>query len=298
MDTQRTSVFIADTGNYRIREVDLSTGLITTIAGNGTGTYGGDNGPATAASFSYPRAVAVDTNGNLYIADGNRIRKITASTGIITTVAGQNGSGYGGDNGLATAALLNQPSAVAVDASGNIFIADQYNERIRKVTASTGKITTVAGNGTGTYNGDGILATAASIYPEGVAVDASGNIFIDDQYNQRIRKVTASTGLISTLAGNGTAGYGGDGGAATAALLNWPLSIALDTTGNLFISDVVNNRIRKVDLCRWHDYYHRWRPRRWRLCHSRPRSTSRSALPRIAAGMCLSLTFRIIISAK
>ena len=241
-------LFIVDRGNYRIREVDLSSGLITTVAGNGTGAYGGDGGLATAASLSWPGAIAVDASRNLFITDGNRIRKITASTGIITTVAGQNGSGYGGDNGPATAAILNGPSGVAVDGSGNIFIANQYNERIRKVTASTGKITTVAGNGSATYNGDGILATAASIYPEGVAVDAAGNIFIDDQYNQRIRKVTASTGLISTLAGSGTAGYGGDGGAATAALLNGPLSIALDTTGNLFISDVVNNRIRKVNL--------------------------------------------------
>ena len=244
-------LFIADKNNYRIREVDLSTGIITTVAGNGTSGFGGDNGLATAAILSSLTAIAVNSNGNFYIANGNRIRKVTISTGVITTVAGNGNYGFGGDGGLATGAMLKQPAAVAVDGNGNIFIADSYNERIRKVTASTGVISTVAGTGTYGYGGDGGLATAAMLEePAGVAVDNNGNIFIADSYDHRIRKVTVSTGMIATIAGNGTAGYGGDGGLATAAMLSYPRGLALDATGHLLVCDfgLTSNLVRKIDL--------------------------------------------------
>ena len=169
--------------------VTKSTGIITTVAGDGTGGYTGDGGLATSARLYYPRGVAVDASGNIYIADtgNNRIRMVTKSTGIITTVAGDGTRGYTGDGGLATSAGLYNPQGVAVDASVNIYIADYANHRIRMVTKSTGIITTVAGDGQYGYTGVGGLATL--YYPEGVAVDASGNIYIADTGNHRVRLV-------------------------------------------------------------------------------------------------------------
>jgi sugar lactone lactonase YvrE len=245
------NIFIADYSNNRIRKVTVSTGIITTVAGNGTAGFSGDGAAATAATLYYPRGVALDTSGNIFITEygNNRIRKVTVSTGIITTVAGNGTAGYSGDGGVATAAQLFQPTSVALDASGNIFIADYYNMRIRKVTASTGIITTVAGNGGYGYGGDGGVATATELYfPWGVALDASGNIFIADYYNQRIRKVTVSTGIITTVAGNGTAGYSGDGGVATAAELYGPVGVVLDASENIFVAEATNGRIRKVNV--------------------------------------------------
>ena len=174
------------------------------MAGNGTAGHSGDGGPATSAELSYPSGVAVDTAGNIYIADStnNRIRKVAASTGDISTVAGNGTAGYSGDGGAATSAELSNPIGVVVDAAGNIYIADEVNNRIREVTASTGIITTVAGDGTRGYSGDGGAATSAELYyPFGVSVDAAGNIYIADYGNARVRKVTASTGIITTVAG-------------------------------------------------------------------------------------------------
>jgi sugar lactone lactonase YvrE len=190
--------------------------------------------------------VAVDSLGNIYIADmyNHRIRKVSTS-GIITTVAGNGTYGYSGNGGAATSAELYDPSSVAVDSSGNIFIADSNNHSIRKVSTS-GIITTVAGNGTYGYSGDSGAATSAELYdPSGVAVDSSGNIYIADVSNQRVRKVDTS-GIITTVAGNGTYGYSGDSGAATSAELNGPYGVAVDSSGNIFIADLNNNRIRKV----------------------------------------------------
>jgi sugar lactone lactonase YvrE len=243
------NLYIVDADNNRIRKVTASTGIITTVAGNGTAGYSGDGGPATSAELDTPFGVAVDASGNLYIVDVNndRIRKVTASTGIITTVAGNGTFGYSGDGGAAISAELYTPLGVAVDASGNIYIADSGNNRIRKVTASTGVITTVAGNGTAGYSGDSGAATSGELNsPFGVAVDASGNIYIGDSGNNRIRKVTASTGIIISVAGNGTAGYSGDNGAATSAELYSPYGVAVDASGNLYIADTNNLVIRKV----------------------------------------------------
>ena len=240
------NVYIADTSNHRIRLVTKSTGIITTVAGNGTDSYGGDGGLATSARLNSPRGVAVDASGNLYIADSDngRIRMVAKSTGIITTVAGNGNSGYGGDGGLATVAPLNDPRGVAVDASGNIYIAEFWSHLIRLVTKSTGIITTVARGGNYAYGGQ---ATSANfLWPRGVTVDASGNVYIADSYSNCIRLITKITGIITIVAGNGTRGYGGDGGPATVAPLNDPHGVAVDASGNIYIADTYNHRIRLV----------------------------------------------------
>ena len=230
--------------------------MISTVAGSGTAGFSGDGGAATAALLNTPSGVALDGAGNLYISDGlnHRIRKVDSS-GNISTVAGTGTQGYGGDGGAATAALLNTPADVALDGAGNLYIVDNNNHRIRKVD-SAGNISTVAGTGTAGFSGDGGAAMAALLnHPVGVALDALGNLYIADQLNHRIRKIATvpgfsagilSTGVITTVAGDGAQGYGGDGGAAVAAQLNLPVGVALDGAGNLYIADRSNNRIRKV----------------------------------------------------
>jgi sugar lactone lactonase YvrE len=239
------NLYIADTSNFRIRKVDTS-GNITTVAGNGTPGYNGDNIPATSAEFAFISDVAVDSAGNIYVADeyNNRIRKVDAA-GIVTTVAGNGTVGNGGDGGLAVYAQLYHPTGIAVDGHGNLFIADYDNQRIR-IVDSSGTITTIAGNGTVGYNCNNGAATGVGLHnPYGVAVDGFGNLYIADYGNQCVRMVAA--GAITTVAGNGTAGYGGDFGPATSARLNYPTGVAVDSLGDLYIADYVNNRIRKVE---------------------------------------------------
>ena len=226
-------------------------GFINTVAGNGVAGYTGDGLLATSAEMENPWSVALDSQGNIYVADISAcvVRKVTASTGVITTVAGTGTCGYNSDGILATSAEMYQPNGVAVDSSGNIYISDTYNQRIRKVNVASGLMSTVAGNGTPGYNNDGIAATSAElVFPGGVALDSSGNIYIADMANNRIRKVTISSGLISTVAGNGTQGYNGDGIAATSAELDTPNTVAVDSSGNIYIADAGNNRIRKVTV--------------------------------------------------
>ena len=240
-------VFIADGG--RVRRVDHATGVITTVAGDGTQGFSGDGGPATAAALSGPYGVAANASGDLFIADpfNFRVRRVDHTTGVITTVAGDGNYRFSGDGGPATAAALNEPPGVAVDASGNLFIADVYNNRVRRVDHATGVITTVVGDGLSGLIVDGGPATATGLnFPQGVAVDASGDLFIDDQGSYRIRRVDHATGVITTVAGNGTQGFGGDGGLATAAALNYTSGVAVDASGNLFIADYGNNRVREV----------------------------------------------------
>jgi len=238
-------IYISDKGNNAIRRVNK--GIISRLAGSGVAGYGGDGGPATIAKLNSPDGIAFDTGKNIYIADYNNnvIRKVNAK-GIIFTVAGNNTLGFMGDGAAATMAELSSPTAVAVDAAGNLYIADEGNNRIRKVDI-TGTITTIAGNGSGVYTGDGIAATTAGLNtPSGVAVDGSGNIFVVVQGDNRICMINTS-GIITTVAGNGgIGGYTGDGGPATNAELDFPESVSVDGFDNLFIADRNNNTIRKV----------------------------------------------------
>jgi len=305
------SFFIADAGNRRVRVIDGATGNINTRIGNGTGTFAGDDGPAAAAALRLPMGVAADAAGNLYIADqsNERIRRVDTS-GVITTIAGNGAESFSGDGGPATAAALDGPQAMFVDANGNILIADADNNRVRRIAAGTGIITTIAGNGqyppTGGPNpapGDGGPATDAPFdevvcviadgagnlyigennrirrvdsggiistfagngmglgaplgdggpanqarlgYPRGLAFDTRGSLYVTDEDDHRVRRIDAG-GSIATVAGNGTRGFSGDGGPATAAALNEPSGVAVDGAGNIFICDGANNRIRKVD---------------------------------------------------
>jgi sugar lactone lactonase YvrE len=245
------NIFIASYN--RIRKVSSSSGIITTVAGGGSWDSDVPGGPATSAMLDSPSGIAIDSAGNLFISERSSIRKVSASSEIISTVAGSPnccgdiiviGDQNVGDGGPATSAQLTT-SGVAVDSAGNLFIADRGYNRIRKVSTS-GIITTVAGNGSYGYGGDGGPSTSALLYdPYGVAIDSSGNLFIADTFNSSVRKVSTS-GIIITVAGNGTYGYSGDGGPATSAQLSSPRGLAVDSAGNLFIADSGNYRIRRV----------------------------------------------------
>ena len=261
------NIFFTNAYNNMVSEVNAATGVITTIAGNGTAASGGDKGPATKASLNDPCGIALDANGNVYIAEfeGDRVRMVDKTTGIITTVVGTGAEGFGGDNGVPTAAKLDGPGYLAFDGQGNLYIADTDNKRIRKVTPSAGVlsegvITTVAGTGAGpgsgtspcNFNGDGLLATQTNFcWPEAVAVDASGNLYISDEGLFRVFKVTEPGGLVSTIAGNGTQGktpYTPQStGLATTMELNLPFQIAFDSQGNLYFSDEALSQIFKID---------------------------------------------------
>ncbi|MCD6012707.1 MAG: hypothetical protein K0Q79_2569 [Flavipsychrobacter sp.] len=240
------NVYIADDGNYRVRKVN-SSGIISTIAGDGTSGFSGDGGPATAARFLEPFDLCLDVAGNVYVVDraNHRVRKISTS-GIITTVAGDGTASSGGDGLPATTAQLYAPSGVVFDASGNMYITEANGHRIRKVNTS-GVISTVAGTGTAGFSGDGGAATAAMINgPLGLTLDGAGNIFVGEVGGRRVRKISTA-GIITTIAGNGTSGSSGDGGPATAALLNNPGNVAFDAAGNLYIADGLGCKIRKVN---------------------------------------------------
>src|SRR3990172_5145345 len=227
-----------------------AAGVISAIAGPGTGGFSGDGAAATSAQLNAPYGVAVDGVGNVFIADANnhRVRRIDAVTGFIGTIAGTGINGFSGDGGAATSAQLNSPLGVAVDGVGNVFIADSSNHRVRRVDAVTGFISTFAGTGTFGFSGDSAAATSAQLYyPWGGAVDGGGNVFIGDSFNHRVRRVDAGTGFISTLAGTGTAGFSGDGAAASSAQLYNPRGVAADGDGNVYIGDTNNHRIRKID---------------------------------------------------
>ena len=242
-------LFIADLDNNVVREVVKATGDIITVAGNGTAGYSGDNGPATAAELNRPSGIAVDSVGDLFIADllNDVIREVVKATGDIITVAGNGTAGYSGDNGSATDAELDFPVGVAVDSAGDLFIADSRNNVIREVVKATGDIITVAGNGIAGYSGDGGPATDAELDgPNTVAVDSAGDLFIADRTTTAVREVVKATGDIITFAGNGTAGYSGDGGPATAAELNLRQGVAVDSLGDVFIADDGNHVVREV----------------------------------------------------
>lgn len=234
--------YVADTLGNRILKIDANGG-VTTVAGTGTQGYSGDGGPATSAELDYPYDVAADADGNLYIADyfNARIRKVDTS-GVISTVAGNGKGGVAGDGGPATDANIVAPN-ICVDAAGNLYFADALDDRVRKITTD-GIITTVAGNGVRGYSGDGGAAVDAELaFPSGVAADSKGNVYIADAFNHRLRKVD-TTGVITTLAGNGTSTNSGDGGPAADAALAGPGDVAVDGADNVYIA--VANRIREI----------------------------------------------------
>ena len=223
----------------------LSQGTIATIAGNGSPTFSGDGGPAATAGLNHPRGLAVDSSGNMYISDVDnlRIRRISPG-GIISTVAGNGIAGYSGDGGLAVNASLSSLTGLALDFAGNLYIADAGNRRVRKVTPG-GIISTVAGTGVQGFSGDGGPATNAQLNAPASVTFSGGNLYIADSSNQRIRKVS-SDGTITTIAGNGSKGFSGDGGPGASASLASPLGMAMDGLGNLYVADGDNNRIRRI----------------------------------------------------
>ena len=238
-------VLIADTKNQRIRKVSAG-GKISTVAGAGTSGFAGDGGAATAAMLATPSSAEPTPDGGFLVADtvNNRVRKVSDG-GVITTVAGNGTSAFSGDGGPATAAALKRPADVEVTADGGYLVADKLNDRIRRVSAAR-VITTVAGNGFGAYSGDAGAATAASLFqPNGAGVASDGTIFIADQRNDRVRAV-APNGTISTVAGTGINGYSGDGGAAAAAMLNFPSDVAVLADGSLLIADQKSHRVRSL----------------------------------------------------
>ena len=238
------NIYFTNGGN-RIRKINTA-GIVTTIAGNGTGIYNGDNIPATAAGINGAGGMAIDAADNIYFTDGanQRVRKISAS-GIITTIAGNGISGYNGNGIAATNAEFHNPNYVCLDGAGNIYVADRYNNQVREIDAS-GIIHSFAGDTTFGYSGDNGPATAAKLYePLGVYADKFGNIYIGDTYNNVVRKVNA-TGIITTVAGNGIGGYSGDSGPATLGELGLPVGIAMNTEGDIYIANDGEDRVRRV----------------------------------------------------
>ena len=224
---------------------------ITTIIGNGTNANAGDGGLATAASVNLSYDIAFDGAGNKYITSygANRVRKVDAATGIITTICGNGVAASTGDGGLASAAQINQPMGIAIDNANNIYIAEYGGHKIRKINGATGIITTIVGTGVGGFNGNGLLGTATQINnPWGLALDASSNLYFVDRSNYRIRKLTVSSGLVTTLAGTGTNSSAGDGGLATSATLGDPIDMDVDNAGNVYWAEFIGQKVRKITV--------------------------------------------------
>ncbi len=241
------NLYISDLVNNRIRKVDKATGIIKTIAGTGNSGYNGD-GNALSVNVSFPFGIALDNHENLIISEGQYLRKLNLKSGMITTILGNGTSGFSGDGGPASQAVVSFIWNVAVDNHDNIYLSDQGNYRIRKIDGKTGIITTVAGNGVLGNSGNGELAINASFtQPVGIAVDEKGNIYISDEVLSQIYVVDKKTGIINLIAGKGFGGFSGDGGPAINALLSHPNSLSVDKKGNIYVSDDFNYRVRELN---------------------------------------------------
>jgi hypothetical protein len=253
------NIYVADGDNNRIRRIDAATRIITTIAGTGAKTDTGDGGLAINAGLSRSVGLAVDRTGDIYVGTWSKIRKISAATGTIQTIAGQFKTSFGGDGGPAVDALFWAPKPSAIAPDGDIFIADFENSRVRLISAKTGIVNTFVGSGTcptdglfpvstvcqGGFAGDGGPAAKAIVnYPSAAVLDTEGNLYIADTINHRVRRVDAKTGIIETIAGNGANGFSGDGGPALSAEISTPAGIAVDASGKVYFADENNNRIR------------------------------------------------------
>jgi len=240
------NVYIADLGNNRIRKINATTGVITTVAGNGTGGFSGDGGAATAAEINQPSGLAFDKKGNMYIGDwGNNVVRKVSTSGIITTVAGNDTAGFKGDGGKATSAELHWPAGLTFDAKGNLYIADYSNDRVRMVDTN-GNIKTYLGNGSNFNYGDGALYSNVGIlHPLYVYIDKAGNFYTT--VNNYVRVINIKTGIITPFAGElGYANYNGDGKLADSSKMNAPAQMAMDFSGNAYICDELNYRVRMV----------------------------------------------------
>jgi len=240
------NLYILDSAGQRVRKVAAGTGIITTFAGNGIAGYSGDGGPAAAAQIAYPTGIACDSAGNVYIAESTHIRKVTAVTGVINTIAGTGTAGSTGDGGSASQATFGYQLGVAVDGAKNIYVADSAAHRVRRIAAATGIITAFAGTGAAGFSGDGgaaVSATMGAVWA--IAADAAGNLFIADGDNLRVRKVDAVTGTITTIAGTGTWGSSGDFGPAAQAQVSYISGVAADLFGNVYLGEN-DSRVRKI----------------------------------------------------
>lgn len=246
---RRGNLYIADTMNHRVRKVDTATGTISTIAGTGQHRWSGDGGAATAAALNEPAALAVDDRGNLYIADqsNNRVRKVDLNSGLITTVAGTGETGYTGDGMPAVEAGISGPSGLVIGPEGELYVSDTFSGRIRRIDPATGLISTVAGDG-GEYRFSGManeFSTSLS-RPYGIALDGAGNLLITDSDSHLIRRWDRRKKIITRLAGSGQARFEGDGGDPLAGSLNYPFGVLVDGSGNVYIADTFNHRIRMI----------------------------------------------------
>ena len=245
------NLYFSDTFNNRIRRVDATTGLITTVAGNGEKGYSGDGGPAIAAALNEPYGVVVDRDGNLYIADrlNRRVRRIDAASGVITTLAGTGEAQYGGDGGPAVKAGLAEPNGLAFGpGETQLYITDVADNRVRVVDMAARTIATFAGTGAAEHTGDGGKATAAGTFgARAVKVAADGTVYILERQGSSLRTVDPKTGIISTIAGTTARGYSGDGGPSLAAVFDAPKEMAIDRDGSLLIVDTENHAIRRID---------------------------------------------------